>query len=262
MSAFSSLIVLIIIAILAMSAVAYSNFLTEKRKQTSLRLEKMKIRVEELEDVVLALDSMCERRLLARLVNDEIIEIYEGMIHINPKAVYLNAGLSNAQMRSNELSDESGYRHVSRICKSDAQIARYTAYLTEALAILRKQHAGGKITGHEIQDFVLEIEWLQLQIKVVSNIVQGHKAYTKQDILTANAFYKKAQNELLRSSHPDERRHKMISQLSDVLFGRRKSIDEELMPEAEFNPDIELNEEQLELLAQQNSEQPPEDLSA
>ena len=42
---------------------------------------------------------------------------------------------------------------------------------------------------------------------------------------------------------PDEKRQKMISQMADVLFGRRKALDPELMPETEFNPqnDIDLS---------------------
>ncbi len=237
MNAFSSLILLILIATLSMSLVAYSNYLVEKKKRTTLKLERMKIRVEELEDVVLILDSLCEKRIIPKLVNDEIIELYEQMTQMEPKAGYLKAGLATAQMRSNELSDESASRHISRVCKSDAQIARYNAYLAESLNMLRKQHSDGKVSGEEIQIFTLDIEWLQLQVRVISNIVQGHKAYANQDVLSANAFYKKAQNDLLKSSHPDERRHKMISQVADVLHGRRKSLDVELMPETEFNLD-------------------------
>lgn len=260
MTAFASLILLIGIAVLSMTLVAYSNYLVARKKEAALKLEKMKVRVEELEDVVLVLDGICEKRVIPKLVNDEIIENYDKMIQINPKAGYLNAGLSNAQIRSNELSDESSYRHISRACKSDAQIARYQAYLSEALLILRKQHTEGRVSAKEIQDFSLEIEWLQLQIKVISNIVEGHKAYAKQDVLSANAFYKKAQNELLRSSHPDERRHAMISQVADVLFGRRKSLDPELMPETEFNPDIETDDDKalLEGAEQEQTAQDPD----
>jgi len=259
MSAFASLIVLIVIATLSMAVVAYSNFLVEQKRKTTFRLEKMKIRVEELEDIVLVLDTLCEKRAIPKLINDEIIEYYHKMTNIDPKAAYLKAGLSSANIRSNELSDESARREISRICKSDAQIARYNAYLNEALQILRKQHTEGKIASQEIQDFALEIEWLQLQTKVISNIVQGHKAYSKQDILSANGFYKKAQNELLKSSHPDERRHQMINQMADILFGRRKCLDPELMPETEFNPenDVDLGDLNPDALS---DEQLPEDL--
>ena len=241
MTAFASLVLLIGIVACSMSVVAYSNYQVAKGKRTTYRLEKMKVRVEELEDVVLVLDSLCESRIIAKFVNDEIIAYYNEMLNISPKATYLSAGLANAQLRANELSDESSHREISRICKSDAQIARYRAYLAEALRILRKQHTEGVLSSNELQVFSLEIEWLQLQVKVISNIVEGHKAYTKHNILSANAFYKKAQTELIRSTHPDERRTKMISQVADMLFGRRKSIDPELMPETEFNPQIEID---------------------
>lgn len=246
MTAFTSLILLIAIAALAMSVVAYSNYLVDKAKQTAFKLERMKVKVEELEDVVLVLDGLCENRQIPKLVNDDIIANYESMIEIDPNATYLKAGLSNASIRSKELSDDSGIRHISRVCKSDAQIARYHAYLEEALNILRKQYMGGKMSNSELQEFSLEISWLQLQVKVISNIVQGHKAYAKDGVITANGFYKKAQTELLKSPHPDPRRTEMISQMADLLFGRRKSLDAHLMPETEFNPDDVVIDEALE----------------
>lgn len=243
MTAFTSLLVLITIAALSMSLVAYSNHLVAKAKKIAFRLEKMKVRVEELEDVVIVLDGLCEKRVIPKLINDEIISNYETMIEINSKATYLKAGLNNAEARAAELSDESSPRHISRICKSDAQIARYQAYLKESLGILRRQHMNSQFSNQDLQSFANEISWLQLQIKVISNIVQGHKAYAKDGVLKAHGFYKKAQSELLKSSHPDPRRTEMIEQMADVLFGRRKSLDVHLMPETDFNPDeVPINE--------------------
>ncbi|MBX2807386.1 MAG: hypothetical protein KTR20_02050 [Cellvibrionaceae bacterium] len=236
MTAFASLIFFIIIAVLSMSLVAYSNYKVEQAKQLNARLQKYKNRVEELEDIVLALDQLCEKRIIPKLINDEVMELYETMIELDPKTGYLQAGYSNAKMRSDELSDESVERNISRMCNSDAQIARMQAYLNEAVLILRKQHNQGKVSAGELQSFTLDIEWLYLQVNVISNIGQGHKAYSRQDILTANAFYKKAQADLVRSNHPDERRHKMIKQMTEILFARRKALDTELMPEDEFNP--------------------------
>lgn len=237
MSAFASLILLTIIAALAMSVVAYSNYKVEQTKRVRHRLQKLRARAEELEDMVIALDQLCESRTICKLVNEEIIELYESMMEIDTTAGYLQAGHANAKIRSEELSNELASRKLSRLCNSDAQIARLRAYVKEACKIIRMQHSQGKLTSTELQDFTLELEWYDLQVYVISNIVQGHKAYSKQDILTANAFYKKAQTELMKSTHPDERRHKMIKQLSDVLFGRRKALDEDLMSESEFNPE-------------------------
>lgn len=220
-----------------MSVVAYANYKVDQAKNIRNRLHKHKVHTEELEDVVLALDQLCENRLIPKLVNDEVIETYKIMTELDPKAGYLKAGLSNAKARSDELSDLTTPRIVSRLCNSDAQIARLQAYLNEANTIVRKQHSQGKISSVEVQDIVLEIEWLHLMVSVISNIAQGHKSYNRHDVLAANAFYKKAQTELIRSGHPYDRRHQMIKQLADVLFGRRRSLDTELMPEDEFNPD-------------------------
>jgi hypothetical protein len=254
MTAFTSLLLLIAIAALSMSVVAYSNHLVDKAKKTSFRLEKMKVRVEGLEDVVLVLDGLCEKRVIPKLINDEIINNYEMMIEINPKAAYLKAGLNNAEARASELANESSPRHISRVCKSDAQIARYQVYLGESLNILRRQHMSSKFSNQDFQLFSSEIRWLQLQVKVISNITQGHKAYAQDGVIKANSFYKKAQSELLRSSHPDPRRTEMISQMADLLFGRRKSLDANLMPETDFNPDeVTLDEELEELNAEQQA---------
>lgn len=263
MSAFTSLILLVAIAATAMGVVAYSNYKVEQAKRVRLRLQKYRGRAEELEDMVLTLDQICETRTICKLVNDEIIELYESMLEIDSSAAYLKAGLSNAKIRSDELSNELAPRQLSRLCNSDAQIARLRAYLSEAMKIIRIQHTQGKMSTTELQDFTLELEWLYLQVFVISNIVQGHKAYSKQDILTANAFYKKAQAELMKSGHPDERRHEMIKQISDLLFGRRKSLDEELMPESEFNPEHTvsiLNDEQQAALEKLLENANPEDI--
>jgi len=237
MSAFTSLIILIAIAALSMGVVAYSNYQEVKKKQTNQLLEKMKRRAEEIEDIVITLDKLCETRRIPRLMNNEVVAHYEAMLQLNPEASYLRAGLSNAQLRSNEFEKEPTDRFVSRVCKSDAEIARNIAYLDETLAILQAHHVDEKISNKQLNDVTEEMEWLRLQLKVVNYIVQGHKAYIKEDTLSANAFYEQAQAALKQSSHPDERRDKMINQLSEILSGQRRFLDPALMPEKEFNPD-------------------------
>lgn len=236
MSAFASLLLLIFIALLAMCVVAYSNYRVEQNRKTRVKLQNLKTKIEQLEDIVMILDRLCENRMITTFINDDVIELYEEMIELSPKTPYIKAGLTNAKIRSDILSDDSNPRHLDRICSSDAQIARCRAYLKEASNVLKRQHSEGKFSATEIQDFTRHLDWLHLQIFVVSNIAEGHKAFSLGDMLKANAFYKKAQGELLSSGHPDERRQEMIKQLGDILFGRRLSLDKQLMPEDEFNP--------------------------
>lgn len=236
MSTLASLLLLIFIALLAMCVVAYSNYRVEQDRKARLKLQSLKAKIEQLEDIVRVLDRLCENRMITTFINDDVIELYEYMIGLSPKTPYLKAGHTNAKIRSDILSDNSNARHLDRICNSDAQIARCRAYLQEASNILKRQHSEGKFSATEIQDFTRQLDWLHLQIFVISNIAEGHKAFSRGDVLKANAFYKKAQGELLGSDHPDERRQEMIKQLADILFGRRQSLDKHLMPEDEFNP--------------------------
>lgn len=236
MSAFASLLLFIFVALLSMCVVAYSNFKVEQNKKIRIKVQHHKAKIEQLEDIVIVLERLCSNKMITTFVNDDIIEIYEEMVELSPKAPYIKAGYSNAKMRSDILSDDSHPKQINRICTSDAQIARCRAYFQETLTILKKQNADGKFSATELQEFINELEWLDLQVFVITNIAEGHKAYTRNDILKANGFYKKAQTELLNSGHPDKRRHEMIKQIADILFGRRRFLDKSLMPEDEFNP--------------------------
>lgn len=235
-SAFTSLIFFIIIATTAMSIVAYANYKTQQAKKIRLQLQRLKFKTEELENVALSLDSICENRHIAKLVNDEVVDRYEYMLELDPKATFLKPGYNNAKMRQEELSRESSTRKVTSLCESDSQIARYHAYLNEGVNVIRKQHSKNRISTTEMGALIDQLRWSSLMIDVISNIAQGHKAYVNQDILSANSFYKIAQSELMRSSHPDPRRQEMIRQLADVLFGRRRALDTNLMPDDQYNP--------------------------
>ena len=249
MSAFYSLIFLVIIAAISMAVVAYMNHKEENDLKRREKLRIYKLRLEELEDLVIAMDKLCDSRSIPRLVNEEIIELYTEMIELDLKAKYLQAGQSIAQTRAQELSEDSPDRLVTRLCHSDSQMAKMKHQCKQALHLMNQQHTKSKISSAELHSFTQELSWVILQIDVISYIAHGHKAYNKNDVLTANAFYKKAQTALLKSSHPDERRARLIKQVADLLFGRRKSIDEDLMPETEFNPDLLQNSQGISAIA-------------
>jgi hypothetical protein len=236
MSASASLLLLVFIAFLAMSVVAYGNYRVEQNRKTRVKLQNLKAKIEKIEDIVRVLERLCDNKMITTFVNDDVIELYEEMMELSPKASHIAANLTNARIRSDILNDGTYPQQLNRICNSDAQIARCRAYLKEATHILRRQHSEGKFSGTEAQEFIHHLNWLHLQIFVVTNIAEGHKAFARNHVLKANAFYKKAQAELVASRHPDARRQQMIKQLADVLFGHRRALDNQLMPEDEFNP--------------------------
>jgi hypothetical protein len=84
--------------------------------------------------------------------------------------------------------------------------------------------------------FITELAWSHIVIKVFTYIGQGHRAMSKNDILSAHAFYKKAQQILSKSTHTNPDRHTMIKEISEMLANKRKSLSENLMPETHMNP--------------------------
>ncbi|BFM16092.1 hypothetical protein R50073_22750 [Maricurvus nonylphenolicus] len=237
MTALAYLVLFCIIAIGSLIAVSVAN---ERERRTRLirrKLKDLKRKVDELEELVIEVDLLVESRAIAKIINDEIIDMLQAMIKLDPSATYLHANLGNAEKRSEELSNESQERTLSRLRESDSQIARAQHLLNEAGRVLKHQHAIGNISLEENNLFITQLSWSYLMVDVVSHIAQGHKALNRSDILTAHAFYKRAQQTLSQSAHSDHRRHRMIKELGEILSNRRKSLSTDLMPETHFNPD-------------------------
>ena len=99
-------------------------------------------------------------------------------------------------------------------------------------------------------------------VGAISHIGQGHKAAIRGDMLSAHAFYKKAQQLLIQSPHPEPRRRRMIKELGEILSNKRKSLSLDLMPEDFYNPEQTLSRESpgdAILQAQANKQEPPTD---
>jgi len=236
MSSIAVLIILCAIAIGSLVTVSVINQRELKAKHIRQKLKQLKLKVEELEELVINLDQLVESRTIPKVINDEIIDIVTAMLEQNKSAHYLEATLINARTRSEELSEYGGHRNICRLKDSDAQIARAQHCLGEAGRLIRAQHSNGCITLAEMETFISELSWTYLMVDVVSHIGQGHKAINRGDILTAHAFYKKAQQSLIQSPHPDPRRHRMIKEVGEILQNKRKALNLDLMPENFYNP--------------------------
>ena len=109
--------------------------------------------------------------------------------------------------------------------------------LEEAATILRRQQATGKFSFEEMNAFLSELSWAHLMVDAISHVGQGHKALRRHDVLSAHAFYKKSQQLLMHSAHPDKRRHRFIKELSEMLANKRTAVSEDIMPETHLNPE-------------------------
>ncbi len=243
MSALTFLLLSLICGGISLSVVAITNHKTRKQRFLRHKLQQLKFHVEELEDRVLALDLLCDDRNIPRLLNEDVIERYEAMMELQPDTPHIAAAMANAKQRQEQLSDLTGSRPISRICDSDAHIARQQACVNEAARVLRRQHTKGKLSSSELQGYLNELIWLHLQIEVVSLIACGHKAFNRRDIITANGYYKRAQTVLMQSHCSDPRKHRMIKEMGEIMTRKRTAISEDLMPETSFNPPTSMMED-------------------
>ncbi len=237
MSAFASLILFVALAAFSLIAVSWVNGRETKRRVLSKKLKELRQRILATEELILEVDQMVESRAISKLMNDEIIEMILAMKQANPETGYLDASHQTAIARADALNDESVPTALDRLKESDAQIAKGKKVLEDAAVILRRQQATGKLSFEEMNAFLSELSWGHLMVDAITHVGQGHKAQRRHDVLSAHAFYKKAQQILMHSSHPDKRRHRFIKELSEMLSNKRTAISEDIMPENHLNPE-------------------------
>ena len=200
------------------------------------KVKKLKRRIEELEDLLLLLDQLVESPAIAKLINDEVVQLLQAMSDLDSNDDHIKFSLANAVKRGNELCKNSLNRQLNRLQESDAQIARAQHCLNETGRILRLQQARAHITADELETFIRELSWAYLQINVITHVGQGHKALNKKDFGAAMQHYRKAQHALIQSNHADPRLQRMIREVSELLSQKRTSLSLDLMPEAQYNP--------------------------
>lgn len=128
---------------------------------------------------------------------------------------------------------------------SDIAIVKHKHYLTEAGRLVRRHHAIGRLQGEEMESHIRELSWAHLMVDVISHVTQGHKAVNRDDPIVAYGYYRRAQNVLMSTQTPDERRHRLIRELGEILNGKRLALSVDLMPETEFNPQNKPNFDNL-----------------
>ncbi len=232
----TTLIICFLLALLSLVAVSVVNDRENRRRVVNKKLREMKQRVKDMEELVLELDQLLENKSIARFINDEILAMISAIQQANPDTTHLVANYQTALIRGDALTDQEQDTPLDRLKDSDSQIARSRKVLEETAVILRKQQATGKLEYEQMSAFLTDLSWAHLMVAVISHVGQGHKRVRRGDILGAHAFYKKAQQLAMQSSHPDTRRHRCIKELTEMLTNKRQALSLDIMPESHLNP--------------------------
>ena len=226
------LFILIGVVFAALLLVSIVNKAQQRERARRMQQRQLRLRVELLEEVLDSLAQTLPNRLIAKHVNDEIIDLLQEILSLEKVSPqHLASSIKSAASRGEELSNTKRRNRTSYLKESDAQIAQTQHHLGIATQVLRHQYHLGRINDEEINAYQGELEWANLMVSVVSYIGQGYKASSRGDIFSAQAFYKRAQLLLIDSMHPNPKRMQMIKELGETIAGTRATLSEDLMPE-------------------------------
>lgn len=230
-----AIVIFLLVAFAALLCVSFINSRQTRARLINQKLSQLKRRVGDLEELSVALEALTGSTKLARVVLEDTIDTLNGMLQLDPNSQTLQLSRNTAEQRLRDLSAPEYKCNLYRLMNSDAAIARSQFHLNEAGRIVRKRQASGLVEVPEMNTYLQELSWAHLMVTVVSYVGQGHKAVRNGDVLKAYAFYRKAQQAAMGSTLPDERRHTIIKEVSEILGNKRKSLSTDLMPETEFN---------------------------
>lgn len=225
-----------LLMITSLLVVSYVNRQHTRKRVVTHKIWELRRRINELEEVGAAIEPLVESPIIPKAINDEIIDLIHTAKTLDPSIMYLESNLMTAQALSTAYLEQTSPTILNRVQPSDAAIARAQQYLQEAGRIMRAQQNAGRITITEMDQFISELGWAHLMVEVLSHISQGHKAISRSDVLSAYGYYRNAINKLMTSAVIDERKHKLIREVSEILQNKRKAISLDLMPESSFNP--------------------------
>lgn len=231
-------LVVLCLALMLFSLITVSliNRLQSRNRLMRQRAQTLRRRITELEELCAAIEPLLESVLIPSLVNAEVIDLIHTVKRLDSSATHLDVHLEQAQMLARDLNNDRRTQPLYRLMPSDAAIAKNKYYLTEAARLVRKRHAQGQLQTAEFDAFLRELIWAHLMVDVISFIGHGHKAIARGEPLVAYSFYRKAQNVLVGASVDDDRRHRFIREIGEILASKRPALSLDLMPESDFNP--------------------------
>lgn len=224
--------ILLMITFGALLVVAIINHIQQQQRMRRLQQRRLRLQAEELQEIVACLEHTLPNPAIARLVNDYIIEIFQEILNLESRNTeHIEAAIRKAEAHSELLSRPTHVPTVIYQRDSDAQLAQTLHQLDEALKVFHHLAAHGKMSEAELDVYLGDILWAKLMVSVMSYVAQGEKCMKISDRFSAQAFYRKAQQVLMESMHPDPRRMRLIKELAEMIDGSRESLSRDFKPQ-------------------------------
>ncbi len=232
MSGNSILVLLLALTAIALFMVSMINQRQTRARLIQQKLSRMQRRVSELEELAATAEPLVESKAVAKVIHDEATDNIRAMVNLAPQTPLFQVSLETAERHAKELSNPTGKAPLCRMMASDAAIAQAQYALSEAARIVRKRQASGLLREAETDSLLRDLSWANYMVKVASNIGQGQTAARRGDRLRALSYYQTALEVATAERHQDERQERIISEIGELLNGKREALSRNLMPEA------------------------------
>jgi hypothetical protein len=236
MSSVTGITLFLALIVFSLVVVSFANRIQTRNRLMVHKVHQMRRRIDELEEICAGIEPLLESVFIPRLIIEEILDLARSIKQVDPGASFVEQKLEHAQTLAQALDAGHRSQPFYRAQPSDAAIAKHKHHLTEAARVVRRHQALGRLQTDEMDAYIRELAWTRLMVDVISYMTQGHKAVTREDPVVAYGYYRRAQNLLMSSQLSDDRRHRLIREISEVLAGKRLALSTDLMPESDFNP--------------------------
>lgn len=227
----TGILILAMLMALSLAMVSAINRWQTRNRIIQAKLRQLRQRVDLLEEINTGIAPLLEAITVPSLLNQEIVRALETAKHLAPDADYLDAYLQRASALADLFAQHKRSQPLNRMLTSDASIAKHRYFLEEAARELRRMRATERIEAVELEQLLAEINWAHTMVEVASLIGQAERVNEYHGELFAHAYYRKAHQVLLQSPTQDERRFRLIRELSEMLEMERKSLSRDLLPE-------------------------------
>lgn len=222
------IIFLSLIVIGALFGLSLLDKIDQKNRNERLKLRRLQNYSEEIQDILSTLIDTIPNDKIILAINAYLIEQLEEILTI-PEAPReaTSLALDLAKERQMQWKQKIKPRFSRYARDSDAQIARAQLQINAAIEFLPLLASKGKITGSDLETFLTELRWAGLMVSVMSFVAQGERALVISDRFSGLAFFRKAQQLLMESLHPDPKRITIIRELSEIIDGERVKLSDE-----------------------------------
>lgn len=236
MSSITGVTLFLVLIVFSLVVVSFANRIQTRNRLMRHKVHQLRLRIDELEEICAGVEPLLESVFIPRLINEEILDLIRSVKQLDANARFVDIKLEHAQSLAQSLDAGQRTQPFYRAQPSDAAIAKHKHYLTEAARVVRRHQTLGRLQTAEMDAYIRELAWAHLMVDVISYMQQGHKAVTREDPVVAYGYYRRAQNLLMGTQLGDDRRHRLIREIGEILAGKRLALGTDLMPESDFNP--------------------------